>query len=106
MEGWRGGALKVDVILPLKAAALKHDLVAHDFDGGEAPRAVALRGWEAFGTQTGQLSIWRRRQDSHISSACTQFHSRWQASALQRLDSYCRSSKKQNKKNVFKPYTL
>lgn len=59
MEGWWGEALKMDVILPLQAAALKHHPAAVDFDGGEATRAVALGDLEAFGAipQTGQLYI-------------------------------------------------
>lgn len=59
MEGRWGGALKMDVILPLQAAALKHHPAVADFDGGEAPRAVALGDLEAFGAipQTGQLYI-------------------------------------------------
>lgn len=66
----------MDLIRPLQAAAFKHDLVAADFDGGEAARAVALRGLEAFRTlpQTGQLSIWSRRQDCDIGLRCTVFH--------------------------------
>lgn len=73
VEGWRGGALKMDVIRPLQAAALKQDLVAADFDRGEAARAVARRGLEAFRTlpEAGQLSIWPRRRDCDISSTCT-----------------------------------
>lgn len=80
----------MDVILPLQAAALKHDLVAADFDGGEAARAVALRGFEAFRTlpETGQLSIWPRRQDGDMSSTCTAFPHASRPHALQRLDSY------------------
>lgn len=77
MEGWRCGALKTAIVAPLQAAALKHHLVVDDFDGGEAARAVALRGLEAFRTlgQTGQLSVWPRRQGSDISSTRTKFHS-------------------------------
>lgn len=51
--------MKIDVILPLEAAALKHHPAIVDFDGGEAPRAVALGDLKAFGAipQTGQLYI-------------------------------------------------
>lgn len=37
VEGRWGEALKMDVILPLQAAALKHHPAVADFDGGEAP---------------------------------------------------------------------
>lgn len=51
--------MQTDFLRTLQAAALKHHPAAAEFDGGEAPRTVALGGLEAFRavTQTHQLSI-------------------------------------------------
>lgn len=80
MEGRRCGAKQTGFLRPLQAAALKHHPRAADFDRGEAPRAVARCGLEAFGTitQTRQLSICGRNDmsspHSHAVSQCREAH--------------------------------